>query len=152
MSFTDTSLISAGSDLVKEHGSLAGVVMAIISTIFLMFANAAATFLSSLIEMFTIAMTMAAEGLGGFIQAIFAGAGTIMEVGGAFTAEALQKFDILAFPVGLAIVLISLWMIAQYRQEQETGDLLPGLPVDVGNIPLLGGVFGTREEDEEGAE
>lgn len=39
------------------------------------------------------------------------------------------------FALGVASVLGGLWVVGQYRDEEETGSLLPGLPFDP---PLIG--------------
>lgn len=48
----------------------------------------------------------------------------------------------LTFALGIAAVLAGLWVIGQYRQETETGNLILGLPFDV---PFIG-------QNEEGAD
>jgi len=48
----------------------------------------------------------------------------------------------LAFPVTAGLVMIVLYMVVLYLREDETGDVLPGVPIDVPTD-----IFGVEEED-----
>jgi hypothetical protein len=54
---------------------------------------------------------------------------------------------IFALPITVGIVVLSLFMVVQYLQEDETGDTLPGLPVDVPDV--FGLELGVQEEGED---
>lgn len=72
----------------------------------------------------------------------------IVSTGSQVTQNALADYGIVAFLLGVAIILASFWMIIQFLEEEETPDILgaPGLP----DIPPIGPLdFGVTEENEE---
>lgn len=90
-------------------------------------------------------VTAPLEGAGGSITALFSGlieapAGLI-EAGVGISENALRSFlgeslaGALALPITTALVLSSLYLVAVYLDEEETGNLIPGLPTD---IPFIG--------------
>lgn len=84
-----------------------------------------------------------ATALGDLTTAIFGGPAEIILAGVTATAESiLGPFNLgpLSFALAIAAVLAGLWVVGRYRDEEETGNLIPGLPTD---IPFIG-------EDEEG--
>ena len=77
------------------------------------------------------------EGMAGILDAAAQATQSSIGPGGTFNIGPLT------FPIfGVGVVLLSLFIIGRYRDEEETGNLVPGLPAD---IPFVG-------EDEEGSE
>ena len=84
------------------------------------------------------------EGIAGTVDGFIGGIGLILGAGAEATARSLLgAFNVgpFTFALGLASVLLALWLLRQYLQEPETGNLIPGLP----DIPF----FGTEEEGED---
>jgi len=73
----------------------------------------------------------------------------IVSAGSQVTQNALQNYGVIAFLVGVAILLASFWMITQFLEERETPDVLapPGFP-DIPEIPGTGIDVGVTEEGE----
>jgi len=70
--------------------------------------------------------------------AIFGSPARIVIAGATQTAESLSgAFNLgpLTFALGIGSVLAGLWVVGRYRDEEETGNLVPGLPFDV---PFVG--------------
>jgi len=84
--------------------------------------------------------------LGDLVVAFFGeGAAGIVEAGAEATQTSLQgQYSVgpLTFALAIGSVLLGLYVIAQYRDEEDTGNLIPGLPFDV---PFIG----EEEEDED---
>lgn len=77
-------------------------------------------------------------GLEGIIDGFFGGIGLILGAGAEATARSFAgAFNLgpFTFPAAVGISLLVLWMIGRYRDEEETGNLIPGLPFDV---PFVG--------------
>lgn len=88
-------------------------------------------------------MDALAEALGDLTMAIFGSPAMIIEAGALETAESIRgPFGMgpFTFAVGIGSVLLGVYLVAAYRKEGETGNLIPGLPFDV---PFVG-------QDEEG--
>lgn len=86
-----------------------------------------------------------ATALGDLTTAIFGGPAQIVLAGVQATAESiLGPFNLgpLSFALSIAAVLAGLWVLSRYRDEEDTGNLIPGLPFDA---PVVGEV----EEDED---
>ncbi len=84
-----------------------------------------------------------ASALGNLTTAIFGGPAEIVLAGVEATAQSiLGPFNLgpLSFALAIAAVLAGLWIVAMYRDEEDTGNILVGLPID---IPFVG-------EEEEG--
>jgi hypothetical protein len=76
-----------------------------------------------------------AEGAAGVLDGLLGGGGDIIEAGAQATAAGTDVFGILAYPIGIAIVLAGAYLLAAYLSEEETSDLLPFTTTD---IPFLG--------------
>lgn len=76
--------------------------------------------------------------LGDLTTAIFGGPAEIILAGIEATAQSiLGPFNLgpLSFALSIAAVLAGLYVIAVFRDERDTGNLVPGLPFDV---PFIG--------------
>lgn len=75
-----------------------------------------------------------ADALGDLVTAMFGGPAEIILAGVQATAQSLLgPFNVGPFTFALSIgsVLLGLWVLGRYRQETETGNLIPGLPIDI---------------------
>jgi hypothetical protein len=80
------------------------------------------------------------ESLDILIDGLFSQPGRILAAGGAETASSLQQgvwaqFGPLTYPIAVGVIVLSAYIVASYTAEEETGNLIPGLPMDV---PLIG--------------
>lgn len=79
------------------------------------------------------------------VDAMFGGPAEVILAGVEATAASiLGPFNLgpLSLALAVASVLAAFWVIAVYRDEEDTGNLIPGLPFDV---PFIG----EQEEDED---
>lgn len=76
-----------------------------------------------------------AEGAAGVLDGLLGGGGDIIDAGAQASAAGTDVFGILAYPIGIAIVLGGAYLLAAYLSEEETSDLLPFTFTD---IPGLG--------------
>lgn len=86
-----------------------------------------------------------ATALGDLTTAIFGGPAEIVLAGVQATVESiLGPFNLgpASFALSIAAVLAGLWVLSRYRDEADTGNLIPGLPFDA---PIVG----EKEEDED---
>jgi len=90
----------------------------------------------------------AGTAVGALLSGMFQAPGDLLTAGADITETSLRDAiggslaGTLAFPITIGIVMLALYMIVLYLREDETGDTLPGLPVD---IPT--DIFGVEEED-----
>ncbi|TKX53028.1 hypothetical protein EXE42_14480 [Halorubrum sp. SP3] len=90
------------------------------------------------------------EGAGQSIAALFDGLLTapaaLIEAGARISENSIAAVfgqtlaGILALPLTVALALVSLYLLARYLNEEETGNVIAGLPIDVP-------VVGTDEEE-----
>jgi hypothetical protein len=77
------------------------------------------------------------DAIGQIITALFTAPASLLETGSQITEDVLRTFlgeslaGLLALPIAFGLTLLVLFMITVYLQEAETGDTLPGLPIDV---------------------
>ena len=94
--------------------------------------------------------------LAGSIAALMGGlleepAGVLEKTAQASAQAIAAQFGWLALPVGVAVVLVSIYMVVQYLEQPETGDTIVGLPFDTPDIgPFEIGV--TEEGEDESGE
>ena len=134
------SFISGGGTL---GNLLSGFIFGTMASIFLgigQIIDAVATFLATpFIE--------GGQAIGALITGLFEAPATILERTGFASAEAIAaQFGWLAYPIGVGMVLLALYMIVQYLEQRETGDTFPGLPFDTPDIGPL--EIGVTEEGE----
>jgi len=90
----------------------------------------------------------AGEAVGALLTGLFQAPGDLLDAGADISEQALRVAlgetfaGILAFPVTVGLVMLGLYLIVLYLREDETGNVLPGVPVDVPTS-----IFGTTEED-----
>lgn len=86
------------------------------------------------------------EGIGGVIGSLFGSVSLILERSGQVSAGNLEIFGILAFVVGLGVVLLGAYLFAQYTEQEETSNFFPFIG---GDIPSWIPGIGKSEEGEE---
>ncbi|MFC3476284.1 hypothetical protein [Halobacterium litoreum] len=136
-----TSFISAGG---KLGNLLSGFVFGMGASLYIgvgRIINAVVTFITTPFE-------SGANAIGTLISGILASPAEILEITAQTTGVRIsEEFGWLAFAVGVAVVLGSLYMVTQYLEQEETGDTFVGLPFDT---PDLGPFeIGVTEEGED---
>ncbi|MFB6179560.1 MAG: hypothetical protein ABEI77_07555 [Halorientalis sp.] len=131
-------------DRAKNAENLSGLAKQGIGGLILAIATAFISGILNLAKIVTIPAGQFASSAGDLINAFFgqALAGTIA-AGATATQQALMGIFGLgpfALPFSVAIVLASLYLIAVYREKDLTGNIFPGVPIDV---PIIG----SDEED-----
>jgi len=133
-------------DRAAEAGDLGSVVFRGLGGFLLSIAYAVTQGAVTAAEIFLIPGQALASSLGDLVVAFFGeGAAGIVEAGAEATQTSLQgQYSVgpLTFALAIGSVLLGLYVIAQYRDEEDTGNLIPGLPFDV---PFIG----EEEEDED---
>lgn len=102
----------------------------------------------ALVQLVTAPLTGAGESITTLFDALIGAPGELV-ISGIDTSEAALATvlgegaaGLLAAPVAVGLVLLSLYLVSQYLEEESTGNLIPGLALDV---PIIG----TEEEGEE---
>jgi hypothetical protein len=97
---------------------------------------------------FETPFSSAGEALGSLLGGLFRAPGDLLQAGADISETALRGAlgdslaGAIAFPATVALVMGALFMVTLYLREDETGDTLPGLPIDVPTDLL-----GVEEED-----
>jgi hypothetical protein len=90
----------------------------------------------------------AGDAIGSLLTGLFEAPGNLLTAGADISETALRSAlgetlaGTLAFPITVGIVMFALYLVVRYLREDETGDVLPGLPIDVPTD-----IFGVEEED-----
>ncbi|MFD1634623.1 hypothetical protein ACOZ4L_02695 [Haloplanus ruber] len=119
------------SDVGNLDSALTKLMFAPIAAFFLQAANAVEAISRVIID----PVTAFASGAGDIVTSLFGGSSQIIDIGADATAADLNIFGILGFPVGLGIVFVGGFLIAQYLGQPDTSDLIPLTFTD---IPFLG--------------
>jgi len=99
-------------------------------------------------EFFAQPFTAGGNAIGALITGIFEAPGDLLDAGADISESALRATlgetlaGTLALPITFALVMLSLYMVTRYLLEEETGDVLPAVPID---IPT--DIFGVEEEE-----
>lgn len=95
------------------------------------------------------------DAIGALFNALLTGPADLVRAGSQITEDTLRVFlgeslaGLLALPVSVGMVMLSLWLIMMYLQEEETGDTIPGLAFDVPDVgPLQLGVEEEPDADD----
>lgn len=117
-----------------------------LGAISLAFGSAISAGILTVADVFIVPAQALIRGLGELVGSLFGGAATIIDFGALASAISIGPEGLfaspLSFAVGIGIILLGLYLIAQFREEPETGNLIPGLPAD---IPFIG----SEEEGED---
>lgn len=119
--------------------SISSVIVNGIAAWFLSVSSAAITGMQSVLDLILFTPIdvgtniIQASGRGFIIKPI----SDVLPTGSETTAEALTDFGLIALPVGVIVLLATLWIIVTYLRRGETTDMpFPGIAVDV--IPFVG--------------
>ncbi|AUG49520.1 hypothetical protein BVU17_18210 (plasmid) [Haloarcula taiwanensis] len=90
----------------------------------------------------------AGDAIGSLLTGLFEAPGNLLIAGADVSETVLRSVlgetlaGLFAFPVTVGLVMIGLYAVVRYLREDETGDVLPGLPIDVPTD-----IFGVEEEE-----
>lgn len=89
-----------------------------------------------------------ADAIEKLISGILGSPGEILDTTAQTTGTAIsEQFGWMAYPVGVAVVLGSLYLVVQYLEQRETGDTFVGLPFDTPDFGPFD--IGVTEEGED---
>lgn len=104
--------------------------------------------INAIVGFFTTPFEEVADAVATLSSAFFEEPGQLISRGFEISASTLSTYfgdtfaGLFAGPIGIGLVMLSLYLIIQYLEVPETGDTLPAVPIDV---PFLG----VEEDDEE---
>ena len=125
-------------DRAKGADDLGGLVKQGVGGTLLAMSTAIISGILSLNDVVTEPLDALAGALAELTVALFGSPAEIVFAGAQATAESLLgPFNVgpLTWALGIGSVLAGLWIIGRFRDEEETGNLIPGLPFD---IPFIG--------------
>jgi hypothetical protein len=135
------------TDFLQADGSAGRVLSAsfigLVVSPFLAFADV----VDAIGDFFAKPFSSAGTAIGSLLSGLFTAPGDLLAAGADISETALRSAlgetlaGILAFPITVGLTLIGLYFVVRYLREDETGDTLPGVPVDVPTD-----IFGVEEE------
>ena len=134
-------------DRAASADSLSGIIFQGVGGVVLAGGTAITSGVLTLADLLIIPLSTLGVNAGDLLDAIFGGSAQIINIGALTTAASLGPggtFNVgpLTFALALGSVLAGLYVLRAYLSEEDTGNLIPGLP----DIPTPG--FGGPEEDE----
>jgi len=147
----DTSgadVLSSVTNYLEGGGSVATLLSSSILGLVVSPFVAAIDIINAITAFFTTPFESVASAVATLSSAFFTAPGSLIADGFEQSSAALNSFlggtfaGIFSGPIAVGLALLSLFLVVQFLQEDETGDTLPGVPIDV---PFLG----VEEEDEE---
>lgn len=142
------STLNGVSSYLSSGGSVTDLFTSSIAGLLISPIVAGIDIINAVTAFFTTPFTETAESISDLAGALFQAPANLVESGARISESALQTFlgpslaGVLALPVAVGVVMLSLYLIVVYLNERETGDTIPGLPVDVPTD-----VLGVEEED-----
>lgn len=115
---------------IPKKGLSAVLGRAVILPIVTLFASLAGLVVSALNVPITT-LDALARGIGSLVSVTFGVPTNLLQTGGRISAQNLAIFGFAAVLVAMALILGIFWMISAYRDEEETGNVFPGLPFDI---------------------
>lgn len=143
-----TGILSGITNFLQNGGSAVRVFTASLTGVVVAPFIAFADIIQAVTTFFTAPFTEVGESITALAGALFQAPAGLVETGFTTSEEVLTAFfgssfaGVFAGPVAVGLVMLSLFLVTQYLQEDETGDTIPGLPVDVPTETL-----GVEEED-----
>lgn len=140
---SSSTLPSAGTlfDRARNAGSVEQILLSGVGGFILAFVTGFIETILSIFDVVIRPVSALAGALAGLVDAIFGESLIgVLSAGASATQESIGPggaFDLgpLGLPVAVGVVLLTLWLIGRFRDEEETGNLVPGLPFDV---PFIG--------------
>jgi len=136
------------TDFLQAGGSAGTVLSASFIGLFVSPFVALADVIDAIGTFFATPFSSAGTALGSLLAGLFKAPGDLLQAGADVSETALRASlgdslaGTIAFPVTVGLVMAGLYMVVLYLREDETGDTLPGVPVDVPTD-----IFGAEEED-----
>jgi len=102
---------------------------------------AAISIIDAITQFATSPFVGAGESIAALFDGLLTGPAALIRAGAAISETAIRAVfgetlaGILALPLTVALALASLYLLATFLDEEETGNLFPGLPFDV---PVIG--------------
>ena len=132
-----TSTLSGITNFLQAGGSAGRLLSAGVLGIIVAPIAAVIDIVAAVATFFTLPFSSAGEALGALLAGFFQAPGDLLRAGADITEAALRAAlgetfaGIFAFPITVGLVLIGLFLMVRYLREDETGDTLPGLPIDI---------------------
>lgn len=120
---------------IRGDGGLAGTIEKVlllpVVAFFLQLANA----LEAILNVVIVPTQALAAGIGDFLGSLFGGVAQVLSAGAAGSAQNVQEWFVLSFPVAMGVVIAVAMIMAWYTDQNYTSDLIPFTSTD---IPLIG--------------
>jgi hypothetical protein len=136
-----TDTLSGITNFLEEGGSATRVLTSSIVGIIISPVVAAIDVINAIADFATAPFEGAGESISTLFDGLLTGPATLIEAGSRISENAITAVfgetlaGILALPLTVALALASLYLLATFLDEEETGNLFPGLPFDV---PVIG--------------
>jgi len=125
----------------KDGGSATKVLTASITGLLISPFVAFIDIVNAVTDFATTPFESAGESIATLFDGLLTGPAALIQAGSAISESAIRSVfgetlaGILALPLTVALALASLYLLAEFLNEKETGNLFPGLPFDV---PVIG--------------
>ena len=136
-----TNFLQAGGDAGRI---LSASIIGLIAAPFV----AVADVIYAVANFFSQPFNTAGDAIGALLEGLFEAPANLLIAGAEISEGALRAVlgetlaGFLAFPATVGLVVFGLYLVVRYLREDETGDVLPGVPIDVPTD-----IFGVEEED-----
>lgn len=143
-----TGILTGITNFLQNGGSAIRVFTASLTGVFVAPFIAFGDIVQAVTTFFTAPFRETGQSISALAGAIFQAPAGLVQTGFTVSENVLRAFlgdslaGLLAGPVAVGVVMISLFLVVQYLQEDETGDTIPALPVDVPTD-----ILGVEEED-----
>jgi len=143
-----TAVLSGVTSFISQGGQLgtllSGFIFGLGGSLFL----GVGKIINAVVTFVTTPFLEGGRAVGQLITGILTSPATILDQTALASAEGIAaEFGWLAFPVGMGVVLVSLYLVVQYLEQRETGDTFVGLPFDTPDVGPF--EIGVTEEGEE---
>jgi hypothetical protein len=130
-----TAVLSSVSDFVADDGKLGNLMTSFVFGIFASIYVGIGEIINSVVDFIKSPFDGGAEAITEIVKGLLTEPVSILEETAGTSATAISEaFGPFAFPVGVAVVLLSLYLVVQYLEQPETGDTFVGLPFDTPDL------------------
>ncbi|EMA71954.1 hypothetical protein [Halorubrum distributum] len=133
--------LSGITNFLQDGGSAARILTSSIVGILVSPVVATIDVINAIADFATAPFEGAGESIATLFDGLLTGPAELIEAGSRISENAItavfgaELAGILALPLTVALALASLYLLATFLDEEETGNLFPGLPFDV---PIIG--------------
>jgi len=133
--------LSGITNFLSEGGSATRVLTSSIVGILVSPVVATIDIINAIADFATAPFEGAGESISTLFDGLLTGPASLIEAGSTISGDAIRAVfgetlaGILALPLTVGLALASLYLLATFLDEEETGNLFPGLPFDV---PVIG--------------